>query len=431
MGEDAFAFLGVSVLVFPFCHGLGVSPLIGFLMAGVLLRQLNLFSDTTDALALADFGVLCLLFQIGLELTFERIQKLAIYAVNLGLPALLLATAIFSAFQLPAGHSVGTQLLEWVGNADPALVGIGSGVEAVVIGLGLSMSSSAFVLQLLREKDELDSRIGNAVVGVLLIQDVAVVPLLALLPVLQGLQHPSTPNPDSAEGLLTLFTSGLLSLLSLGVVVAISRLIARPLLDKVANTFGAKSDALTASVLFTVAVASLCTSNAGFSDSLGAFLVGCLLADSAQKHYIDESLAPFRGLLLGLFFVTVGTTMDLNLCITDWRSILALLFGLLAVKATTFAVLGPPMTGLSWPESIRVGFLLAQGGEFAFVVFKVACDLQILPGNLNALLIIVVVLSIVLTPLLDKAGVQLAAFVEKRSEPLGLSSEPLGASADK
>lgn len=412
LGQDSFAFLSASILVFPVCRALGLSSLIGFLVSGVVLRQLDLFADDSDEMALADFGVLCLLFQIGLELTLERIQKLALYAINLGLPALAISTAVFSCFQLPAGRSIGTQLLELVGNADPALVGIKSGVEAVVIGLGLSMSSSAFVLQLLREKKELDSRVGNAVVGVLLIQDVAVVPLLALLPVLQSLQDPLAPHPESLEGIQALGASCLTAILSLGIVVGISKMVAGPLLDKVSATFGAKSDALTASVLFTVAVASLCTKTAGFSDTLGAFLVGTLLADSAQKRYIDEALAPFRGLLLGLFFVTIGTTMNLSLFITDARSILLLLFGLLAVKAFSFALLGPPLTGLSRAESVRVGMLLAQGGEFAFVVFKVACDLQILPGNLNSLLIIVVVVSIALTPLLDLAGRALAEMLE-------------------
>lgn len=416
LGEDAFTFLSSAVIVYPICHQLGLTPLLGFLLAGVVLKQLGLFADNPDAMALADFGVLCLLFQIGLELTVERIQRLAQYAVNLGLPALAFSTLVFVLLETPPDHAVGTWLLETVG-ADPLLVGIRTFVEAAVIGVGLSLSSSAFVLQLLRDKGELETRVGGAVVGTLLIQDIAVVPLLALLPVLQSLQDPSSPHPDSPEGLLALSAVALKGLLFLGIVVGVSRVVTQPFLDAVASTFGQRSDALTASTIFTVAVASLCTKEAGFSDSLGAFLVGCLLAESSQRHYIDEALAPFRGLLLGLFFLTVGSTLDLSVLLTDLPAIVLLLIGVLGIKAMVITALGP-FAGLTRSESIRTGLLLAQGGEFSFVVFKLACELQILPEDLNRLLIIVVVLSIALTPVLDAAGQKLAEWVgDEAPEP--------------
>jgi len=407
LGSDAFLFLFSAILVYWVSRAVSVPPLLGFIFAGVAVTNLNMFTAKPDETALADIGVLCLIFEIGLELTLNRIRRLYQYAVYLGIPALVLTASIFIAFTWPPGQGLGTFLMTYFGGSDYSLAAVSGFIEASVVAVGLSLSSSAFVLDLLTERGEMNTRMGNAVLGILLIQDVAVVPLLALLPVVQSLQSGSLM--DSPDGMMALAFGGLQALLGLGVVTLVSNYVARPLLDETAKQFGAPSDALTASVLFIVLLASLATKAAGFSETLGAFLIGALLADSGEKEVIENALKPFRGLLLALFFLVVGSTLDPTLLVAEWKSIAVLLIGLIGVKAAVFAALGPLVTELSFPESVRVGLLLSQGGEFAFVIFQLADDLKILPDQLNQLLIIVVVLSILATPLLDSIGM---AFVE-------------------
>lgn len=406
--EDAFTFLGAAVVVYPFCRLFGLSPLLGFILAGMLLRETNLFAKDRDEAILADFGVLCLLFQIGLELTFDKLQRLSKYAFNIGLAALILSTACFASFELPVGEGMVTRMLENFAGARPGLFSINSFVEAIVVGAGISLSSSAFVMQLLSDQQELKSRLGGAVVGVLLIQDIAVVPLLVLLPIVQEFQS-SGSGTDSFESFYALAGNAVQSLTVLVIVTLASKFIAKPLLSKTAEEFGSQSDALSATVLFTVVLASLGTKAAGLSDSLGAFLIGTLLADSEQKLRIEEAIIPYKGLLLGLFFLTVGASLDMSVLLECWRPILTLLVGICFVKAIIFAVLAKTCTDLSQRESVRVAMLLAQGGEFAFVVFQLADDLKILPDDLNKVLLIVTSLSIAMTPVLDMIGVAIAS----------------------
>jgi len=402
LGTDALLFLFSAILVYWGSRAGRVPPLLGFIFAGFAVANLNIFTAKPDETALADIGILCLIFEIGLELTFARIRRLAQYALNLGIPALVVTSAIFVAFTWPPGSGLGTQMMTYLGGSDPELASIRTLVEACVVGVGLSLSSSAFVLDLLTGRGEMGTRMGQAVLGILLIQDVAVVPLLALLPVVQSLQSGSLM--DSPDQIMAIAFGGLQALCVLGIVTAVANFVFRPVLDETARVFGAPSDALTASVLFIVLLTSVATKVAGFSDTLGAFLIGALLAESGEKEVIEDALRPFRGLLLALFFLVVGSTVDPGLLVAEWRSIGVLLIGLLAVKTAVFAILGTLVTELSWSEALRVGLLLSQGGEFAFVIFNLADELSILPDELNKLLIIVVTLSILATPLLDTIG---------------------------
>lgn len=417
LGQDFFIFLTSSIIVFPSCRLLNISPLLGFLFAGAILRQGELWEANSDEAAIADFGVLCLLFQIGLELTLDRLRRLGTFAVSLGLPALLISTVLLAALGLPPGEGVGTQLLMSLGGADPSLVSIQTLIEGIVVGAGLSLSSSAFVLQLLRDEGVIEKRLGNAVIGVLLLQDIAVVPLLALLPIVPLLQD--TSNPDSLGNLAALAAGGAKGLGILSLVGLASHFIARPFLTKTAKEFGERSDALTAGVVFTIVLASLCTKGAGLSDSLGAFLIGILLADSGEVERIEETIAPFKGLLLGLFFLTVGASLDANLLVREWLSITLFLGGFMMVKAAAFVILGVTMAGLSRYEAVRLGFVLAQGGEFAFVIFQLADDLKILPDDLNDFLLIVIVLSIALTPALNALGIKVASMLPESEDEAG------------
>ncbi|CAI5530746.1 unnamed protein product [Closterium sp. Naga37s-1] len=387
------------------CPLFPIHQILGFLLSGVALNQLGLIRNISDVKALSELGILFLLFEMGLELSIERLRALAKFAFGMGLPQVLFTTLAFAAFELPPDHAIGTRMLEWAASARPDLVNIRSVDEALVIGAALSLSSSAFVLQLLSEKGELATRVGSATLGILLLQDIAVVPLLVILPILESGDF----TDDSLFPLLA--AAGLKSLLGLGVLLYMGRLFLRRFFEFVAES--RSTEAFVALCLLTVTGTSLITSKLGFSDSLGAFLAGALLAETNYRTQVEADIRPFRGLLLGLFFVTTGTSIDLSLLAAEWPNILLLLSGLIAIKTAIITALGPRV-GLSLPESIRTGLLLSQGGEFAFVVFALASQLGVLPDELNRLLIIVVVLSMALTPLLDSLGRSAAEALEKR-----------------
>ncbi|XP_055833240.1 K(+) efflux antiporter 3, chloroplastic isoform X2 [Solanum dulcamara] len=342
---------------------------------------------------------------MGLELSLARLKALAKFAFGMGLTQVVLSTLAFTSFELPPNDAIGTKILEFLFHSRPDLVNIRSVDEAVVIGAALSLSSSAFVLQILAEKGELPTRFGSATLGILLLQDIAVVPLLVILPVLetQNLIEESIWPMLAKESLKAL---GGLGLLSFG-----GKYIWRRVFEVVAET--RSSEAFVALCLLTVAGTSLLTQKLGFSDTLGAFLAGALLAETNFRTQIEADIRPFRGLLLGLFFVTTGTSIDMQLLFREWPNVLSLLAGLIVIKTLIITAIGPRV-GLSLQESVRIGFLLSQGGEFGFVVFSLANRLGVLPLELNKLLIIVVVLSMALTPLLNEIGRRASEFVGEK-----------------
>ncbi|GFY89466.1 K+ efflux antiporter 3 [Actinidia rufa] len=325
------------------------------------------------------------LFEMGLELSLSRLKALAKFAFGMGLTQVVLSTLAFTAFELPPNGAIGTRILEFLFHSRPDLVNIRSVDEAIVIGASLSLSSSAFVLQ-----------------------DIAVVPLLVILPVLetQNLVEESIWPMLAKESLKAL---GGLGLLSLG-----GKYLLRRVFEFVAEA--RSSEAFVALCLLTVAGTSLLTQKLGFSDTLGAFLAGALLAETNFRTQIEADIRPFRGLLLGLFFITTGTSIDLQLLFREWPNVLSLLAGLIAIKTLIITAIGPRV-GLTIQESIRIGLLLSQGGEFGFVVFfssKPVSPLGVLPLELNKLLIIVVVLSMALTPLLNDIGKKAANFIGEK-----------------
>ncbi|KAL5206108.1 hypothetical protein ABZP36_034317 [Zizania latifolia] len=383
------------------------AQILGFFCAGVVLNQFGLIRNLTDVKLLSEWGILFLLFEMGLELSLSRLKALARYAFGMGLPQVLLSTLAFTAFELPPNGAIGTKILQFLFDSRPDLVNIRSIDEAIVIGAALSLSSSAFVLQLLAEKGELPTRFGSATLGILLLQDIAVVPLLVILPVLesQNVVEQSVWPMLLAESLRAL---GGLGLLSLG-----GKYLIRRIFEFVAES--RSSEAFVALCLLTVSGTSLLTQWLGFSDTLGAFLAGAILAETNFRTQIEADIRPFRGLLLGLFFVTTGTSIDMQLLIREWPNVLSLLGGLIAIKTLIITAIGPRV-GLTLQESVRIGLLLSQGGEFGFVVFSLANRLGVLPLELNKLLIIVVVLSMALTPLLNEIGRKVAGIIDEKSE---------------
>ncbi|GBG71072.1 hypothetical protein CBR_g8371 [Chara braunii] len=407
LGLDTLTFLVTAVLVIPTFKRMNVSPVLGFLLSGLVLNHFGWFRNVADIEALSELGILFLLFEMGLELSLGRLKALAKFAFGMGLLQVVTTTLAFTFFELPPYSALGTKLLEWAFHSRHDLVNIRTIDEAVVIGAALSLSSSAFVLQLLAEKGELPTRFGSATLGILLLQDIAVVPLLVILPILESGQF----SGGSSELFLTLGVASLKGLLGLGLLLLGGKLILRRVFELVASS--RSPEAFVALCLLTVTGTSLITQRLGFSDTLGAFLAGALLAGTNFRTQVEADIRPFRGLLLGLFFVTTGTSIDIELLVREWPNVLALLAGLIAMKTAIITALGPRF-GLTWGESVRTAFLLSQGGEFAFVVFSLANQLGVLPLELNRLLIIVVVLSMALTPLLNEAGRIAAAYVEKR-----------------
>ncbi|KAH7675324.1 putative K+/H+-antiporter-containing protein [Dioscorea alata] len=405
LGFDTLTFLGVTVMVVPAFRIIKASPILGFCCAGIVLNQFGLIRNLTDVKVLSEWGILFLLFEMGLELSLARLRALAKFAFGLGLIQVILSTFAFTAFELPPNAAIGTKILEYLFHSRPDLVNIRSVDEAVVIGAALSLSSSAFVLQILSERGELPTRFGSATLGILLLQDIAVVPLLVILPVLesQNFVEESIWPTLAAESLKAL---GGLGLLSLG-----GKYLLRRIFEVVAES--RSSEAFVALCLLTVAGTSLLTQKLGFSDTLGAFLAGAILAETNFRTQIEADIRPFRGLLLGLFFVTTGTSIDMQLLFREWPNVLSLLAGLIAIKTLIITAIGPRF-GLTLQESVRIGFLLSQGGEFGFVVFSLANRLGVLPLELNKLLIIVVVLSMALTPLLNEIGRKAAELIDNK-----------------
>uniref|UniRef100_A0A7S3UFH0 RCK N-terminal domain-containing protein n=1 Tax=Picocystis salinarum TaxID=88271 RepID=A0A7S3UFH0_9CHLO len=392
---DLLLYLSTTVVMVPVCKSLKVSPILGFLLSGFVFSELGIIKDYKDIESLAELGVLFLLFEMGLELTFDRLKTLAKYAFGLGTVQVALSTLAFMSFELPAGNGLGTRILTTVTSAPASLVNIRSVDEAFVIGAALSLSSSAFVLQLLSEKGELPTKVGSATLGILLLQDIAVVPLLVLLPLIDG----TGSGDQSVAAVLGVVL--LKAVFGLGALSIGGRVVLRRVFEYVADA--RSPETFVGLCLLTVSLTSILTSSIGFSDTLGAFLAGVLLAETNFRTQIEADIKPFKGLLLGLFFLTTGTAIDLNLLIQRWPTAVVLLAGLIAVKTATVAAFGP-LVGLTRKESIRVGFLLSQGGEFAFVLLSLANQLEILPSELNKLLIIVVVLSMTLTPALAEIG---------------------------
>ncbi|CAL0331455.1 unnamed protein product [Lupinus luteus] len=422
LGSDTLTFLAVTVIIVPTFKLLKASPILGFFFAGVVLNQFGLIRNLEDVKVLSEWGILFLLFEMGLELSLARLKALAKYAFVLGLAQVVLSTLAFTAFELPPNGAIGTKVLEFLFHSRPDLVNIRSVDEAVVIGAALSLSSSAFVLQLLAEKGELPTRFGSATLGILLLQDLAVIPLLVILPILES----QTMSEESIWPMLaqeSLKALGGLGLLSFG-----TKYILRRVFEVVAET--RSSEAFVALCLLTVAGTSLITQHLGFSDTLGAFLAGAILAETNFRTQIEADIRPFRGLLLGLFFLTTGTSIDMQILLREWPNVLALLAGLIAIKTLIITAIGPRV-GLTLQESVRIGLLLSQGGEFGFVVFSLANRLGVLPLELNKLLIIVVVLSMALTPFLNEAGRRASSFIDDKSDAENKASEAVNFDASE
>jgi monovalent cation:proton antiporter-2 (CPA2) family protein len=363
-------FLAAAVIAIPIFRYFKLGSVLGYLAAGIIIgpASLGLINKVDATEHIAEFGIVLLMFVIGLELQPSRLWVLRKPIFGLG-TAQVLATTL--------------------GIGSAAYFGFGQTWQSsLVIGFGLAMSSTALVLQLLAERGQLNSQYGRSAFSILLFQDVAVMPALALLPLL-GVAAARTAGPG---GWLALKFVAVL-----GTVIIGGRYVLRPMLRVVAAT--GVAEAFTAAGLLVVIGTALLVSQVGLSLSLGAFLAGVLLADSEFRHELEADIEPFKGLLLGLFFITVGMSANLQLVLERPLTLIGLTLGFMVLKLAVLFTVGR-LSGLSPAASRGLAFSLPCGGEFAFVLFGLGATLGIMDTEIAELLVLVVTASMILSPLL-------------------------------
>ncbi len=363
-------FLAAAVIAVPVFRRLGLGAVLGYLAAGLAVgpQGLDLVGDVESILHFAEFGVVLLLFVIGLELQPTRLWTMRRPVFGLGGAQVLVSAAAIAL----AAYALG---------ASPIL--------AIVAGLGLSLSSTAFALQILAEKNQLTARHGRAAFSVLLFQDLAAIPMLALVPFL------GVGTADAGAGDIALGVAKVAAVLA--VVVIGGRLLLGRALRLVAAS-GIR-EAFTAMALLTVVVTALLMEYVGLSMALGAFLAGVLLAESEYRHALEADIEPFKGLLLGLFFIAVGMSIQLDLIVDEPLTVFGLVAGLVLLKGAILFALGR-ITGATPMVALRLAATISQGGEFAFVIFGAAVAAGTMSTDIAGLLILVVGLSMAVTPLL-------------------------------
>lgn len=369
--------LAAAVIVALVFQRLKVSPILGYLVAGALIGQhgFGLFEDKEAAVGLGDLGVVFLLFVIGLELSYARLRVIRKRLFFLGAAQVAVTAFVISAI---CYFFIGYK-----------------GSISVLIGGGLALSSTAMVMQLLVERGEISSRSGRGAFAVLLVQDLAAIPLLALVPIMAD----QTGEPGSTVN--ALMSAGMNAVAAIIGIIFVGRFVLRPVYRIVAET--RNSELFVALSLFVVLGVGFLTDQAGLSMTLGAFLAGVVLAETQYRHQIEADIEPFRGLLLALFFISVGLTIDLGGIVGNWLPIIGLTVGLLVLKAAILCGLAL-MVGLPLSSAGHMAILLSQGGEFAFVLFSSAALTGLIPEDAAALLITVVALTMVVTPFLAPLG---------------------------
>lgn len=365
--SEAILLLGGAVVAAPLFKRLGLGTVLGYLAAGTVIGPiLGLFRDAEAILQVAELGVVMLLFVIGLELKPQRLWSMrrAIFglgAAQVGVTGLVLAALglLLAGLDMPA---------------------------ALVIGFGLALSSTAFALQILEERGEMSRRHGQKSFAILLFQDVAIVPLLAVLPLLA---------PGGTDAAAMSASGFALAIGAVAVLIASGRYLLNPLFRIIGNT-GAR-EAMIATALFVVMASAMLMQVVGLSMAMGAFIAGVMLAESSYRHELEADIEPFRGLLLGLFFMAIGMSLDLGVLVDNWPAIVIAVPVLMAVKAAVVYGLGRAF-GSPPDVAMRTALVLPQGGEFAFVMFSSAVALGILDGRTSSILIAIVTLSMALTP---------------------------------
>jgi len=364
---DAVVLLGGAAIAAPLFKKIGLGTVLGYIAVGLVLGPvLNYIRDGEDVLHVAELGVVMLLFLVGLELRPKTLWDMRREIFGLGASQVVLSGLVLS-------------LISWAVYYEPA--------PAVVVGFGLALSSTAFALQLLEESGDDKKPYGKRAFSILLFQDIAIAPLLIMVSIL------AVGRMEVDEGSIR---NILIAVAAIIVLVLAGRYLLNPLFGIIAET-GAK-EAMIAAALFIVIGAAVLMQYAGLSMAMGAFIAGVMLAESSYRHELEADIEPFRGILLGLFFIAVGLAVDLGIVWENIFVILALVPALMAAKAVTIYGLCR-LFGSDHNEAVRVGLILPQHGEFGFVLFSAAASAALLTAEESSFLIALVTISMALTPL--------------------------------
>jgi monovalent cation:H+ antiporter-2, CPA2 family len=406
--SDALVVLGTAGIVVPVVHRWGISPVLGYLGAGVLLGPLGLGSfiaqvpllywftvvDAKNVAGIADLGVVFLLFLIGIELSYERLMAMRRLVFGLGGLQVAITTALLGGFLIAIGHK-------------PAV--------GIMLGACLALSSTAIVLELLSSQGRLSTSAGRASFAVLLAQDIAVIPILMLVSVL---------GADKGSSVLSTIGTALFhACAAIAFIVLVGRVLLRPLFRQVVRT---KSDELfIAAILFVIVGTGVIAAVADLSMALGAFVAGLLLAETEYRKAIEATIDPFKGLLLGIFFFTVGMSIDPRELAREPLLLAAGVIGLIGVKSVVLIGLAR-WFNKSWAASVETGLLLGPGGEFAFVGIGLATTLGVVGRGEASFILAVTSLTMALIPLLAIAARRLRPMlVPARAADPALALQPV------
>ncbi len=383
--QEAVIYLIAALIAVPISRKLGFGSVLGYLAAGIIIGPFGLgfITDTEHILHFAELGVVFLLFVIGLELQPSRLWVLRRMVFGLGSAQVVISAGAISVVGLLFGLAL---------------------TEAVLVGFILALSSTAFVLQLLAEKKELTTTHGRAAFTILLFQDLAVIPLIAIIPMF---------GATASQGFE--FRGFAMAVAIIGGLVIGGHYLLRPVLRIAART--QMPEIFTVTALLVVIGAALLMQAAGMSMVLGAFIAGMLLADSEYRHELEADIAPFKGLLLGLFFIAVGMSVDLGLLVQHPGTIMLIVICLMVVKAAVLFPLARLFGICDMRGASSLAAVLSQGGEFAFVLFAIAARHQIIQSDVIDQLILAVAVSMLLTPVVYLLNQQFVSRMEKDEAP--------------
>ena len=407
--SDALVVLGTAGILVPLLSRLGFSPVLGYLAAGALLGPFGLGSliqsfpllswftvgDANDVTGIAQLGVVFLLFLIGIELSLHRLTTMRRLVFGLGGMQILVTTVLLAGFAVYSGKP-------------PS--------EAIILGASLSLSSTAIVLELLSKQERLKTHVGRASFAVLLAQDVAVIPILIFIAV-------SAAGPQVSV-LGSVGKAVVQAVIALSVIILFGRYLLRPLFRMVAST--RSRDLFIAAVLFVIIAAGVITNQAGMSMALGAFVAGLLLAETEYRRAIEATIDPFKGLLVGIFFFTVGMNIDVRELLREPLALAGGIVGLIALKSIVIVVLAK-LFRLSWPVAVEMGLLLGAGGEFAFVSLVLAAASGLTDPGTATFALTVTSATMALIPLLSHLARRFASRLRAAgATPSELLTRPSG-----
>ncbi|HEX5122961.1 MAG TPA: monovalent cation:proton antiporter-2 (CPA2) family protein [Rhodanobacteraceae bacterium] len=386
--QYAVVLLLAAVVAVPLAKRWQLGAVLGYLGAGALIGPsgIALIGNTEEISEISELGVVLMLFVIGMELSPQRLWVMRRTVFGIGSLQLALTGLAIGGICLALG-------LDWKG--------------ALIVGLGLSLSSTAIDLQILGERKELQTAHGRLGFAILLFQDVAAIPILALIPAL-AMAHP-TENPGA--GLL----AATRIIVTIAAVVIGGRYLLRPMFRAAAGA--GTPEVFTATALLVVIGTAWLMDLAGISMSLGAFIAGVLLADSEYRHEIEAQIEPFRGLLLGLFFVSVGMSLDIDMVVHQPQLVGTLLVALLVVKGVLLYGISRGASGEDHAQSAALAAILSQGSEFSFVVFTLAASNSLIDPSQRDLLMLIVTLSMAATPLLVRLRAEIVPLDRKKKKP--------------